>query len=103
MLWIVYNGCLPNDYQYAYHNLNSNFRGNSMDIELVGLTATLFIAVSFAFKNTSCIRIGNSIGSILFIVYGLHIGALSVWVLNSICLAINVYRLIESKVKINED
>lgn len=69
------------------------------DIELLGLTATLFIAISFAFKNSTYIRIGNSIGSVMFIIYGYNIGALSVWVLNSICLSINVYRLIESYVE----
>ena len=72
---------------------------NMFDIEFLGLTATLFIAISFAFKNSTYIRVGNSIGSVMFIIYGYNIGALSVWVLNAICLSINVYRLAEAYIK----
>lgn len=68
-----------------------------MNIELLGLFATVMIVCSFLFNEVKWIRILNGIGSILFVIYGICIGAVSVYVLNSICFCIQIYKLIRKK------
>lgn len=65
--------------------------------ELIGILATIFVFIGFTQKGTIRIRILNSVGSILFVVYGLLIGALSVWILNGACLILNIYKVIKEK------
>lgn len=64
-------------------------------IEYLGLVATLFIFFSFFFNDKKWIRLGNTAGSILFVIYGLHIGALSVWLLNGACAVLNIIKVIK--------
>ena len=40
-------------------------------IELLGYTATFFVAASFLFKSIVSLRTVNCIGAILFVIYGL--------------------------------
>ena len=61
--------------------------------ELMGIVATLFILFAFTSSNKTVIRIVNSIGSVLFVIYGLTIGAFSVWFLNGTCIVVNMYKL----------
>lgn len=63
-----------------------------MNYEIIGTIGTVFVLLSFLVKGEAKIRIINAIGCVLFVIYGLLIGALSVWVLNSIVFFINVYR-----------
>lgn len=63
-------------------------------IEIIGMVATILILVALCQTNVKRLRIINMIGSIVFVVYGLMKGALSVWVLNAICAGVNVYHLI---------
>ncbi len=63
-------------------------------VELLGIVGTLFILLAFTRNSSAEIRIINSIGSVLFVIYGLMIGALSVWLLNGICIIINIYKLV---------
>ena len=65
--------------------------------EVLGIIATLVVLVSFSFNKEKHIRIVNSFGSILFIIYGLWIGALSVWLLNGSVLALNIYKIVKNK------
>lgn len=69
----------------------------NFQVEWMGLLATVFIMFSFLSSNKSVIRIGNSIGSIFFVIYGLIIGAWSVWILNGSCLLINLVKLIKER------
>lgn len=62
-------------------------------VELLGILGTLFILISFTRNRSAEIRVINSIGSILFVIYGLKLGALSVWLLNGICILVNIYKL----------
>ena len=62
-------------------------------VELLGILGTLFILIAFTRNSSAEIRIINSVGSVLFVIYGLMIGALSVWLLNGICIIINMYKL----------
>ncbi len=63
-----------------------------MNYEIIGLIATLFTLASFIAKGEAKIRIINAIGCVFFVIYGLLLGALSVWLLNGIVLIINAYR-----------
>jgi cell shape-determining protein MreD len=55
-----------------------------MNIELIGIAATVFVLISFLMKDAAKIRKVNIIGAALFVVYGLLIGSLSVWLLNGV-------------------
>ena len=44
-------------------------------IELLGYVATFFVAASFLFKSIIHLRVVNTIGAVLFVVYGLMKGA----------------------------
>jgi len=61
--------------------------------EILGIVATLFVLASFLAKGEKSIRIVNIFGAALFVAYGLLIGALSVWLLNGILIAIHIVRL----------
>ena len=64
-------------------------------VEIIGLCATTLVLISLCQSNTKRLRIINAIGSVVFVVYGLWKGALSVWVLNGICAIVNIYKLIK--------
>ena len=63
-----------------------------MNYDIIGLVATLFTLLSFLVKGEAKIRIINAIGCVFFVIYGLLIHALSVWLLNGIVLIVNAYR-----------
>lgn len=63
--------------------------------EIVGLAASSFVLLSFLLKGEKKIRIINSIGCFVFIIYGILINALSVWLLNSITLIVQIVRIIQ--------
>lgn len=60
-------------------------------IEFVGIMASMFVLISFVFKNQLVIRSINLIGCIVFVVYGLLIHSLSIWLLNGILIFIQCY------------
>jgi hypothetical protein len=62
-------------------------------IETIGFIATLFVLSSFLVSGEVKIRVINIFGAILFVVYGVLIGALSVWLLNGALLVIHIYKL----------
>lgn len=62
-------------------------------IELTGIIATALIFISFTFTDIKKIRLLNLIGSVLFIVYGLGIGATWTWVLNAGLVIVQLYFL----------
>lgn len=64
-----------------------------MFIELIGITGTLLIILAFCNTNKKKIRIYDSIGALLFVIYGLLIGAFSTWLLNLILIIINIYKI----------
>ena len=68
-----------------------------MSIELLGLLATLFIVLAFCNNDKKLIRLFDSIGALLFVIYGLITGALSVWILNAILIIVNAYKIIKKK------
>lgn len=68
-----------------------------MNYEIIGLLGTLFVLISFLMKEVKLIRIINIIGAMLFVVYGLLIGALSTWLLNAILVIIHIIYLLKRK------
>ena len=68
-----------------------------MSYEIIGLLGTLFVLISFLMKEVKLIRIINIIGAVLFVIYGLLIGALSTWLLNAILVIIHIIYLLKRK------
>lgn len=64
-----------------------------MFTEILGIIATLFIILAFTLDDKNNIRKIDIIGAILFIIYGILINSISVTLLNSILLIINIYKL----------
>lgn len=61
-----------------------------MNPEVVGITATMFVLLSFLMHEPKQIRRVNIIGAALFVVYGLLIGAFSTWLLNATLILIHL-------------
>lgn len=66
-------------------------------VEVIGILATVFIVAGFAFKDEKTIRIVNMIGAVFFVIYGISISALSVWLSNGILILIHIYHLSRRK------
>ena len=62
--------------------------------EAIGITATLFVLLSFLMRDVKVIRIINIIGCMFFVMYGILIGSLSTWLLNGILIFIHIYYLV---------
>ena len=67
-----------------------------MLIELIGITGTLFILLSFIKTGERRIRRLNLIGSIIYVIYGVLINSFSTTVLNIIMIFIHIYYLKKS-------
>ena len=66
-------------------------------IEWVGYAASAVIALSLLMTSVVKLRIINTIGCILFIIYGTSVGAYPVAIANAIIVLINIYQLIKLK------
>lgn len=83
--------------------------GDEMNpVEYIGLTASLFIMISMCFptntfKATLFLRIFNLIGSIIFLVYGIMLPAISTAVLNGVNVVVNSVQMVLLFVKKKKD
>lgn len=68
-----------------------------MLIELIGITGTLFILLSFVKTGEKRIRRLNLVGSIIYVIYGVLINSFSTTVLNIIMIFIHIYYLKKSE------
>ena len=66
-------------------------------VEIIGVIATLFILLAFTQNDKKLIRSIDTRGAILFVIYGILIGSLSVWLLNGCLIIINIYKIIKNK------
>ena len=66
-----------------------------MNYEVLGILASVFVLISFLFKKERSIRLVNIFGAIIFVIYGLLINALSIWLLNGILIFIHLYYLLK--------
>lgn len=63
--------------------------------EIIGYAGSVLVAVSLMMKNILHLRRVNLIGAAIFAVYGLLVGALPVFFLNSFISIVDIYYLIE--------
>ena len=66
-------------------------------IEIWGYTSMIFVLISMLMKNIKSLRILNSIACLMFVLYGLVLGAYPIVVMNILVIAINVFRLIKGE------
>lgn len=62
--------------------------------ECIGYLSSFFIAVSFFMKNIIKLRIINTLGCILFVIYGILIKSWPVIIANGIIVFVNFYYLV---------
>lgn len=62
-------------------------------MEIIGILAGLVVLLSFIPRELKYIRIINILGCILFVIYGIGIGSISIWLTNGILGLIHIYRL----------
>lgn len=66
-------------------------------VEVLGIVATLFILAAFSLNDKKLIRLVDSMGAALFVIYGILINSLSVWLLNICLIIINLYKIKNNK------
>lgn len=64
-----------------------------LESEILGYLASIFVATSLLMSDIKWLRYINSIGCILFVIYGIIIHAYPVAVMNAFCVLINLYYL----------
>lgn len=62
-------------------------------IEWLGISASVIILISFLMKNILWVRLVNIVGAIVFVIYGIMIGAISVWLLNGMLVVVHMIYL----------
>ena len=67
-------------------------------IEFSGILAGIFILISLVFRSTTrkteiLMRVLNSIGAVLFIIYGILLPAYSTAIINACILVVNIYNV----------
>ena len=72
---------------------------NPVIIELIGISSTVLILISMLFKTTTIkgsilMRSLNIAGSVVFVVYGCLLPAISTAVLNTALVIVNTYHLV---------
>lgn len=66
-----------------------------MIVDIVGYAASAFVAISIVMTSMRKLRYLNLTGAILFVVYGIFIGAIPVVITNGFIALVNIYRLWE--------
>ena len=79
-----------------------------MVIELVGIFATVIILIAMSIKTTTYkgdvwMRIINLIGSVVFVVYGVLLPAISTAILNAALVVVNIVHLVILKKEHNKE
>ncbi len=62
-------------------------------IEWIGYCASILIEISLTMTSIVPLRIINSIGCSLFVVYGIYVGVYPVAISNGVIIIINIYNL----------
>jgi len=66
-------------------------------VEIIGLAASVLVLISFLMREIRVIRMISICGCIFWIVYGVWLGALSIWLLNGILILVHIYFLIRMR------
>lgn len=64
-------------------------------IEWIGMIASVIIVISFFMKDIYWVRMINIIGAIMMVIYGIVIGAMSVYILNGMLVLVHIYYLVQ--------
>lgn len=68
--------------------------------EWIGYLASLVLIVSFMMKDVNKLRIVNSLGAVLFVIYGIMLQiSLPIIITNTFILGVNTYYLLKNKAK----
>ena len=62
-------------------------------VEIIGIIASVMIVISFFMNGERRIRAVNMVGSIIFVVYGIWIGSISVAFLNTVSIIVNTMKI----------
>lgn len=68
-------------------------------IEIIGYTGSILVAISLMMKNIFYLRRINLIGASTFAIYGLLVGAIPVFILNSFITLVDIYYIWDAKRK----
>lgn len=67
-------------------------------VEWVGYLASLVLMISFLMKNITTLRIINSVGALLFVIYGFMLAiSWPVVISNAFILGVNIYYLTKNR------
>ena len=75
--------------------MNSNIMYTMNRIEIIGFMASLFVFFSFIPKDVKKIRIINTLGCIIWVVYGFLSHATSVWFMNGLLMFVHLYHFVK--------
>lgn len=68
--------------------------------EWIGYLASLVLIISFMMKDINKLRIVNSLGAVLFVIYGIMLQiSLPIIITNTFILGVNTYYLLKNKAK----
>jgi len=82
--------------------LKKNMFLNISITEWVGYLASVALIISFMMKNLNTLRVINSIGAILFVIYGIMLAiSWPIIITNAFILMANIYYLTFKRVRIN--
>jgi uncharacterized protein with PQ loop repeat len=71
-----------------------------MMTEIIGYIASAVVLISFLMKNIKKLRIINTIGCLIFIVYGVLLNfSIPIILTNSVIVGINIYFLVKANIK----
>lgn len=68
-----------------------------MKAEILGVTASLLVLVSFLMKGERKIRVVNIFGAVMFVVYGCYIKSFSTCFLNAMLVIIHTVKLLKMR------
>jgi hypothetical protein len=62
-------------------------------MEYIGIFAGIMVLVSFIPVDIKKIRLLNIIGCVLFVIYGIGINSISIWLTNGVLGIIHIYKI----------
>ncbi len=71
-------------------------------VEIIGILAGVVVLSSFLQKGEIKIRLLNLVGAVLFVIYGLLISSLSVWLINFLLVLVNIFFIFKRRGDKNE-
>lgn len=72
-------------------------------VEILGVIASVIIAISFFTNGEKRIRAINSIGSAMFLIYGFLLGSVSLVILNTVSIIVNLIKIKKLKEEISNE